>query len=102
MGKPFLDGNAVAASLWNWYRKSGTTPWIATLYINCKQWNSLPFAGGVADQPAGLLGLMGLVPKIEKYESMPVRELTKLPYTEKVYYDRISGKNELPENQQWA
>jgi hypothetical protein len=56
----------------------------------------------VADQPEGLLNLLALIPRVERYERMKPGELTKLSYSENLYIDRISGKNKLPENHQWA
>ena len=69
------------------------------MYIQCKQWGGLPFEGGVADQPEGLLGLLSMVERVKHYESLSIKEITKLPHDEIVYIDHISGRNKLEENQ---
>ncbi len=100
MGKPFFNRDTLAASLWDWYAKRGSRPWVAAIELRCKHYNALPFAGGVADQPEQLMSLLELVSVVKRYHDMgnDLSQLVQLPRHEAVWVDRIMGRNYFKEN----
>lgn len=75
--EPFFSHSVLAAKCYYLKQREIETPWPLALYHRCKRYNALPLAGGLLEQPQGLMDLMTLCANAEQLSHIKVTDMTK-------------------------